>query len=287
MVNVFGFVYSQYPECKTDIVPKNNFDRNHDNLQLDRFLSGMQSIYSNFHKDRTFSWTYCKLYCDSISSWWALPETNWDAQWQRDCTGQNSGNAALIGGISYHSGFFEDRRWTFYCGHLLSGYETYDCSWTSNYVNQFKQDVDYVCPNNGILRGISSYHIGGSTEDRRWKFECCQVQQTAANPAQMNAKESDGNDHAIMTPESQNRTLITIVSISSGLCLLCLICGLCLYKRRKRAGSIYEHTAKAQDEDMDENMDENGEMETCVDGDIDANVCNLDLEKEELKVIDE
>ena len=101
----------------------------------------------------------------------------------------------------------------------------------------------------------------------------------------MNSEEADCNDHTIMTPESQNRTLITIISISSGLFILFLICGLCLYKRRKRAGSIYEHTAKAQDEDMD--IDENIEMRTSVDSDIDGNVCNLDLEKEELKVIGE
>jgi len=285
MLYSFGFVYShaQYPDCTVDVAPQNDYDEYHINVQYDRFLSGMKSEHDNGREDRKFSWRYCKHYCDRVTTSWVLPITNYDEQWQRDCTGQNNGKAGLIGAISYHSDSKEDRRWTFYCGELKSGYETYDCGWT-NYVNGWDQDVNYDCPKDGIMRGISSYHDNGK-EDRRWRFECCKVRQTGSSPAEMNSEEADGNNHAIMTPESQNRILIIIVSISTGLCILCLISGLCLYKRRKRVGSIYEHTVKAQDEDMD--IDENIEIGTSVDGDIDGNVCNLDLEKEELKVIGE
>jgi len=272
-------------DCTTDIAPQNSFDGRHNNVQFDRFLAGMESNHDNRKGDREFSWTYCRFYSDTIQTYIALPETAYQQQWQRDCAAENTGDAALIGAISYHDNHHEDRRWTFYCGHLKSGYETYECGW-SNYVNQFDEDVSGKCPNDGIMRGISSYYDVGY-EDRRWRFECCRVRSTATNPAQMNAKEADDNDHVIMTPESQNRTLITIVSISAGSFMFCLIFGIYLCKKRQKAGLIYEHAAKSQDEDMDENMDENIGMGTCVDGDIDGNDCNLDLEKVDLKVIDE
>jgi hypothetical protein len=32
--------------------------------------------------------------------------------------------------------------------------------------------MSYICPGNGFIAGLSSYHDNGK-EDRRWKFYCC------------------------------------------------------------------------------------------------------------------
>jgi hypothetical protein len=50
---------------------------------------------------------------------------------------------------------------------------TTGCFWTG-YVNVMDGVMDYICPNNGIIAGMYSYH-SNSTEDRQFKFYCCQL----------------------------------------------------------------------------------------------------------------
>eukprot|EP00091_Calanus_sinicus_P010859 TRINITY_DN2490_c0_g1_i6.p1 TRINITY_DN2490_c0_g1~~TRINITY_DN2490_c0_g1_i6.p1 ORF type:complete len:208 (-),score=45.89 TRINITY_DN2490_c0_g1_i6:77-610(-) len=45
---------------------------------------------------------------------------------------------------------------------------------STNWVNNFDQHLNYKCPGNKVLVRAESYHTNG-TEDRRWKFECCDL----------------------------------------------------------------------------------------------------------------
>jgi len=163
-------------QCYTDASYQNDWDEKHNNLQYDKFLSGMYSYHSNSREDRKFKWKYCEPYSHpQISGVSALSKTSYDDQWERRCSGRNGGNSALVGATSWHSNYREDRQWKFYCGNVDNKYYLNNayCSWT-NYVNNWDQAVNYNCPSNGIIRTISSYHHNGH-EDRRWRFECCRV----------------------------------------------------------------------------------------------------------------
>ena len=54
-----------------------------------------------------------------------------------------------------------------------TGIVTTGCFWTG-YVNVMDGEMDYICPNNGIIAGMYSYH-NNNTEDRQFKFYCCQL----------------------------------------------------------------------------------------------------------------
>ncbi|KAI8750480.1 dermatopontin [Biomphalaria glabrata] len=69
---------------------------------------------------------------------------------------------------SLHENRYEDRIWEIYCRSTDLG----DLCVQSGYVNEFDATIDYTCPGNKILTGISSYH-DNSKEDRRFKFTCC------------------------------------------------------------------------------------------------------------------
>ncbi|XP_005099814.2 hemagglutinin/amebocyte aggregation factor [Aplysia californica] len=78
--------------------------------------------------------------------------------------------------LSVHDNNKEDRVFDFTCIPLILLYfpETFvelTCEW-SNYVNDFDQLIEYQCPNDNVVAGISSYH-DNHPEDRRFKFYCC------------------------------------------------------------------------------------------------------------------
>jgi len=46
--------------------------------------------------------------------------------------------------------------------------------YSSGYVNHFDYPINFRCPGNKVMVRAESYHTNG-TEDRRWKFECCDL----------------------------------------------------------------------------------------------------------------
>ena len=77
-------------------------------------------------------------------------------------------NQAITRAQSHHDR--EDRQWTFSCTSLTSGYRLTDCQW-SGYINYWDAGMNYNCPNDGLIRTITSHHNNGR-EDRRFRFEC-------------------------------------------------------------------------------------------------------------------
>ena len=73
--------------------------------------------------------------------------------------------------ISQHSNSYEDRQWAFECGRVTPTAQSSICDWYDN-MNDFDKVLDFQCPTNYFLNGLSSYH-DNSYEDRRWSLLCC------------------------------------------------------------------------------------------------------------------
>ncbi|CAG0913247.1 unnamed protein product [Notodromas monacha] len=78
----------------------------------------------------------------------------------------------------YHveSEFFRrmnDRMWSFRCRKTPFGKAGSSCDDAQpSYVNQYDGPVDFMCPDTGVLVGVSSKH-DNRHEDRMWSFHCC------------------------------------------------------------------------------------------------------------------
>jgi len=65
-----------------------------------------------------------------------------------------------------------DRRFAFRC---KDGVEASTCTW-STYKNEFRQKLDFRCPDDYTLSGLESiFDDGNNGKDRRWKIKCCKV----------------------------------------------------------------------------------------------------------------
>ena len=51
---------------------------------------------------------------------------------------------------------------------------------TKDFVNAYDKALEYTCPDNKVLAGVFSVHKNVK-EDRRWKFECCDIDLEADN----------------------------------------------------------------------------------------------------------
>ncbi|XP_064390783.1 millepora cytotoxin-1-like isoform X2 [Halichondria panicea] len=76
----------------------------------------------------------------------------------------------LIQVKSKYDGYYGDRVWDWKC-HKVAPSPLIDCSW-SPYINNWKQDITYMCPKNKFMAGIRSHHMNAH-EDRKWKIRCC------------------------------------------------------------------------------------------------------------------
>ena len=71
---------------------------------------------------------------------------------------------------SQHDNGKEDRRWEFYCRNVVQGTNP-KCT-TTNYINNFRDYISFMCGKDKYMAGVKSYHDNGK-EDRRWEFTCC------------------------------------------------------------------------------------------------------------------
>ncbi|KAM4748683.1 hemagglutinin/amebocyte aggregation factor-like [Rhinophrynus dorsalis] len=110
-----------------------------------------------------------------ISAVWAAPEglfrnTRWINSYDKPLNFQCQNHQSINLIISIHDNEKEDRLWDFGCQNTFS--QPASCSWTG-YLNDFDEELSYVCPFGSVLSGFDSYH-DNNKEDRRWKFYCCQ-----------------------------------------------------------------------------------------------------------------
>eukprot|EP01084_Bolivina_argentea_P029889 55454_1 len=159
----------------------NNWDGFLDAKRVGHYFSGMMSTFDDGKNDRKFKFRYCGVQ-EGISpeSQW-FPETVHDKYWERGC----GGNTAITRLKSSHNDDAEDRKWEMKCNALPSGYRMTECTIPS-YVNEYKEDVNYRCPDKGIIRTIYSRH-DNTQEDRQWGFECCRIVSDAYQYAQIHS----------------------------------------------------------------------------------------------------
>lgn len=127
----------------------------------------MKSIHHNRHEDRRFNLGVCSV-GKQVTGYHYLSYTDWDATWTRNCPY----GYFLRYVYSVHSNSKEDRRFRFGCMKFKK--TTWRTCYGSSYVNRWDQDIDYKCPANTVMTGISSYHAN-SREDRRFSFRCCSL----------------------------------------------------------------------------------------------------------------
>ncbi|XP_059171740.1 dermatopontin-like [Physella acuta] len=82
---------------------------------------------------------------------------------------------------SEDNNFYNDRQWDFGCRQV--GSSTFNCA-KSGYVNDFDLLLAYMCPEGAVVTGIESYHEN-FYEDRRFKFQCCELDASEFNECYM------------------------------------------------------------------------------------------------------
>ncbi|KAK3765272.1 hypothetical protein RRG08_062169 [Elysia crispata] len=92
--------------------------------------------------------------------------------WLQDVNFQCPANQMLSKMASIHNNFYEDRLWTFGCTPFSSVDQLGDCSWTVDYVNEWRMYTEYQCPLHAVLAGVHST-ANRFYGDRRMKFRCC------------------------------------------------------------------------------------------------------------------
>ncbi|XP_028409558.1 hemagglutinin/amebocyte aggregation factor-like [Dendronephthya gigantea] len=124
----------------------------------------ISSVHSNWHEDRSWTWK-CKH--DSIitsSCRWSGYVNSFDKDLLYQCA-----TGVITGVKSYHSNWYEDRKFNFKCCKTKS--YTRACYWTG-YVNSWDGYLSYTVPSYYYLVGVQSYH-SNFREDRRWRFLVC------------------------------------------------------------------------------------------------------------------
>jgi len=100
---------------------------------------------------------------------------SWDGKldfWAGQYGTYSVSNKMITGFYSTHNNRREDRRWKFYTGSASDA--TCRVSGTKNWANNWDGHLFFQCPTPEVLYGVYSEHDNG-TEDRRWKFKCCNV----------------------------------------------------------------------------------------------------------------
>jgi len=96
---------------------------------------------------------------------------NYDGRLSFLCPVRDGKYGAIRRMESHHSNHHEDRKWHFECSYDVQ--KAGKCHWT-DWVNGWDAQLRYICPNNGYIVGLHSYH-DNHREDRRWKIACCEV----------------------------------------------------------------------------------------------------------------
>jgi len=100
--------------------------------------------------------------------------TNWVNLWDGWMDWSTENNEMITGLYSQHDNRKEDRVWKFYRGSASGGVECNSKYWTSDYVNEWDDELSFSCGANEAISGFQSKH-DNSREDRRWKIQCCRV----------------------------------------------------------------------------------------------------------------
>ena len=141
-----------------------------DNIFLYAALCGFSSYHSYNIEDRRFRFKFCAPAANKVTT---LPEHTKVTQFNKyneesfvDCPV----DSVVTRIYSQHDSGARDCRWRYHCS-KFNGWKTGKC-WWSDYVNNFDEEFNFECYEQGVIACISSYH-NNSSQDRRFKFKCC------------------------------------------------------------------------------------------------------------------
>lgn len=141
-------------------------------------LVGVGSVHNNYYEDRR--WTaQCAYLVPRDSILLSSEMSDWQNSMDGALESVGEFSDVITGLYSVHSNVNEDRRWKFAFGNtnrvgrseIKSGLICRAQEWTT-WMNDFDGALNFNCPTNHLLDGVSSYHHNWR-EDRRWKFKCC------------------------------------------------------------------------------------------------------------------
>ena len=109
---------------------------------------------------------FVALYAEGAGA--TIYNNQWDKPVLFDCPyGQ-----VLSSVYSVHNNHKEDRRWRFTCKAAPFSANPTSCYW-SDYANGWDAPLNFKCPGNYVIAGVSSYH-DNRREDRLTRFKCCE-----------------------------------------------------------------------------------------------------------------
>ncbi|XP_024228663.1 hemagglutinin/amebocyte aggregation factor isoform X2 [Oncorhynchus tshawytscha] len=129
-------------------------------------ISHVKSQHVNYYEDRVWDFECKDTFVSEPECLWSPYVNDFDQEFSFKCPQ----NYVLTGVNSYHSNYYEDRRWKFYCCRVNS-YRNQDCQWTP-YINYFDEVISWQVPGLNYLVGAGSYH-SNYYEDRRWRYQYC------------------------------------------------------------------------------------------------------------------
>jgi len=128
------------------------------------YLSGLKGVHSNWYEDRRFQVINTRI-GNTVDHAQTTSEVNgWDAEFAYTCPS----NTVITGLQSYHSNWYEDRRWKITCGRF-KGMSVQASAWPG-YQTKWDAEWGIGCGHNPMI-GIGGKHSNWY-EDRLFRIRC-------------------------------------------------------------------------------------------------------------------
>lgn len=193
----------------------NSFDNY---LQADASLNGQNggycgfgSYFHNYYKDRRFRFRYCTPNMKTHHKYGrGLGWTGYNQAWTKECPG----NEFLSHIRSYHSNYYEDRKFDFHC-RQFDGFEKGNlCKWSNDggWHNTWRQTAYFDCDDGMMLTAIKSAK-SNYYRDRVFSFKCCHVKkQSPIQSSSWTGYLNSFNNYLAVSPWMSRRAAICGVS---------------------------------------------------------------------------
>jgi len=249
--------------CKSDTDWVNDYDQAINIHDTDNyFLSGVvDSIHDDHREDRRWKFKWCKPEGNVISNRYSPSLTGSSTSeydsfgLTKECPGSES---AIIGFYSVHDNHYEDRIWNYRCGILdLNKYVMTDCDWSYLFdTNDVDERFSYLCPNNGVIAGVKSYHYD-KYEDRVFSYKCCTIKLASygalAEPVSLILSDEIRNVWSLKNSALIGCVVLTAVWFICNLVFAAYRCCKCVKKKKDYAKVILDPSDDEDEEPDDEN----------------------------------
>ncbi|XP_041805031.1 zinc metalloproteinase nas-33-like [Chelmon rostratus] len=124
---------------------------------------------------------------------------DWDNKFHRRLHRKCPPGQVVSSFASFYNKKKKDRLWRISCQAFNSSEE---CHW-SPFVNNYQENIDFNCPDNELIAGVSSTHSKRKA-DRRWKFYCCSFSDFTTANCTTSAVVNTGGEYLSLSVPSSN-----------------------------------------------------------------------------------